>query len=88
MKNVKDERFVNRSLIYDGTNYDYYKTHMIAFLKFMDNKIWKPNINGWTSPKITTEDNTESVKVKRSWRTAEDEVALRNYRLLMPYIME
>lgn len=38
MGNAKEGGSVNRPLVLDGPNYDYWKARMIVFLKSMDNK--------------------------------------------------
>jgi len=37
----KERGFVNRPNLLDGTNYDYCKSRMSAFLKSTDNRTWK-----------------------------------------------
>jgi len=39
--------FVNRPPMLDGSNYDYWKSRMSAFLKSIDNKTWKAVLKGW-----------------------------------------
>lgn len=51
--NTKDGGSVNRPLVLDGTIYDYWKGNMVAFLKSMDNIIWKAMIKGYKHPAIT-----------------------------------
>lgn len=80
MDNAKYEGFMNRSLILDGTHYDYWKARLVSFLKSMNCKTWKSIIKGWTPLKITTKDNTGNVKPQKDWTTIEDEEALWNYR--------
>jgi len=36
----------------DGSNYDYWKVRMVAFLKSIDNKIWKVVLKGWDHPLV------------------------------------
>jgi hypothetical protein len=62
MNNTKNRGSINSPPVLDGTNYDYWKEKMIAFLKFIDNKICKAVIKGWTDPMITAEDGTTSLK--------------------------
>lgn len=62
MENVKEGVFVNQPPILDGMNYDYWKAPMVSFLKFMDTRTYKANINGWTPQKVTNENNTEIFK--------------------------
>jgi len=37
---------VNRPPTLDGSNYDYWKVRMIAFLKSIDNKTWNVVLKG------------------------------------------
>ena len=37
--------------LFDGTNYAYWKVHMRAFLKSLDEKVWLAVKIGWTKPK-------------------------------------
>lgn len=41
----------------------------------MDNKTWKVIIKGWIPPKVTTEDDTKSMKRENDWLKEEDEEA-------------
>lgn len=59
MDNNNERAFVNRPLILDGTNYDYWKACKVPFLKSMDRKTWKVVIKGWTHPMITAQDGTQ-----------------------------
>jgi len=43
----KEGGFVNRPPLLDGSNYDYWKSRMIAFLKSIDSKTWKAVLRGW-----------------------------------------
>jgi hypothetical protein len=55
MDNMKDGGSANRPSVLVGSNYDYWKARMIAFLKSMDNKSWKAVVKGWTHPIISYE---------------------------------
>lgn len=55
---------------------------MVAFIKSMDSKTCKEVINGWTPPKVTTEDGTETLKPEKDWSKEEDEEAHDNSRAL------
>lgn len=80
MVNTKEGWSSNRPLILDGTNYNYRKAHMVAFLKSMNNNTWKEVINGWTLPTVITKNNFVCVKLEKYGTHAEDEVALINSR--------
>ena len=42
----KEGGSINRQPILDGTNYDYWKPRMVAFLKYIDRKTWKTIVKG------------------------------------------
>ncbi|MCI24455.1 gag-pol polyprotein, partial [Trifolium medium] len=48
MDNMKDGGSFNKPPVLDGSNYDYWKARMVAFLKSMDSKSWKAIVKGWT----------------------------------------
>ncbi|MCI36435.1 gag-pol polyprotein, partial [Trifolium medium] len=66
----KDGGSINRPPVLDESNYDYWKTMMIAFLKSIDNRSWKAVIKGWTHPVVTAEDETTSLKPEAKWTEA------------------
>ena len=76
--------FVTRPPILDGSNYDYWKACMVAFLKSMDSKTWKSVIKGWEHPKKMDKDGkiTTELKPEEEWSKEEDELALGNSKAL------
>ena len=40
-----------KPLLFDGTNYAYWKVRMRAFLQSLDEKVWQAVGIGWTKPK-------------------------------------
>jgi hypothetical protein len=60
MDNNKDGGSINRPPVLDGSNYDYWKTRMVSFLKSMDNRAWKAIIKCWTYRVVTAEDGIAS----------------------------
>ena len=50
-------------LLFDGTNYAYWKVRMRAFLQFLDEKVWQAVEIGWTKPKEASADWDEA-KIK------------------------
>ncbi|XP_050888876.1 uncharacterized protein LOC127094045 [Lathyrus oleraceus] len=80
----KEWGFINRPLILDGSNYDYWKAKMAAFLKSMDNKTWKVVIRGWKHPVVIDEDGKATIEPKPAgdWSKEEDELALGNSKAL------
>src|ERR1044072_4927338 len=75
----------NMPPLLDGTNYDYWKARMTAFLKSIDNKTWKAIVKGWTPPvNKTTEGSSTTLDYKKEedWTNEEDEEALANSKAL------
>ncbi|GAU41074.1 hypothetical protein TSUD_284440 [Trifolium subterraneum] len=66
----------------DGTNYEYWKACMEAFLKSIDSRTWKAIVNGWEHPTVTDKDGNVSLKPEGEWTKGEDELALGNYKAL------
>ena len=50
-------------LLFDGTNYAYWKVRMRAFLQSQDEKVWQAVEIGWTKPKEAPADWDEA-KIK------------------------
>ena len=50
-------------LLFDGTNYAYWKVHMRAFLQSLDEKVWQAVEIGWTKPKEAPAD-WDDAKIK------------------------
>jgi len=65
----KEGGFVNRPPLLDGTNYDYWKSRMSAYLKSIDNKTWKVVLKGWEHPAVLHKDGhkTEILKPEEEW---------------------
>ncbi|XP_057449186.1 uncharacterized protein LOC130740550 [Lotus japonicus] len=81
----KEGGSVNRPPIMDGTNYDYWKVRMTAFLKSIDHKTWKAIVKGWNHPiKVQAEGSTSNAEEKpeEEWTKDEDEAALGNSKEL------
>ena len=51
------------SLLFDGTNYAYWKIHMRDFLQSLDEKVWQAVEIGWTKPMETPAD-WDDTKIK------------------------
>src|ERR1044072_58603 len=83
----KEGGSINRPPLLDGTNYDYWKARMTAFLRAIDKKTWKAIVKGWSPPvKTTTEESTSTTtitfKKEEDWSKEEDEEALANSKAL------
>ena len=50
-------------LLFDGTNYAYWKVRMRAFLQSLDEKVWQAVEIGWTKPKEAPTD-WDDAKIK------------------------
>ena len=59
----KEESILNRPLVLDGSNYEFWKVRMIAFLK-TDAKAWKAVVKGWDPPKVKGDDGKITDVVK------------------------
>ncbi|MCI57478.1 gag-pol polyprotein [Trifolium medium] len=60
----KDGGQINRRPLLDGSNYDYWKSRMAAFIKFIDTRSWKAVIKGWDHPKIKDADGADTDELK------------------------
>ncbi|PNX99503.1 gag-protease polyprotein, partial [Trifolium pratense] len=71
-------------LLVGVSNYDYWKSRMIAFLKSMDSKTWKAVLKGWDPPVIMDKDGKPTLELKpeEDWTKEEDELALGNSKAL------
>ena len=81
---MDNEGNVNKPPILDGTNYDYWKARMVAFMKSLDIKTWKAVVKGWEHPKVKDKDrkDTAEFKPKEDWTDDEDKLALGNSKAL------
>ena len=78
----KEGGAVSRPPLLDGTNYDYWKSRMEAFLRSVDNRTWKSVVTGWEHPTVIDKDNVVSLKPEGEWSKTEDELALGNHKAL------
>ncbi|CAJ2639582.1 unnamed protein product [Trifolium pratense] len=81
----KEGGFVTRPpLLVGASNYDYWKSRMMAFLKQIDSKTWKAILRGWTPPVKMDKDGkpTPELKSAEEWSKEEDELALANSKAL------
>ncbi|MCI58564.1 gag-pol polyprotein, partial [Trifolium medium] len=67
----KEGGSVTRTPLLDGSNYDYWKSRMMAFLKSIDSRTWKAFLNGWEHPKIKDANgaDTDVLKPEEEWTT-------------------
>jgi len=75
---------VNIPPLFNGSNYDYWKSRMSVFLKSIDSRTWKVVMKGWEHPVTLNADGnrTEVLKPEEERTTAEDELALGNSKAL------
>lgn len=73
MDNGKEGGNVNRPPIIDDTNYDYWEAWKISFIKSMDNRTRNTIIKGQAHLVVTTEDDTQSLKLEAYWLKEEYE---------------
>ncbi|GAU51065.1 hypothetical protein TSUD_411780 [Trifolium subterraneum] len=80
----KDGGYVNRPPLMDGSNYDYWKAKMMAFIKSLDSKSWKAILTAWEHPVIRDKDGktTGELKPEAEWTKEEDELAHGNSKAL------
>jgi hypothetical protein len=80
----KEAGFVNIPPLLDGSNYDYWKSRMSAFLKSIDSRTWKEVLRGWKHLVVLDKDGNKTavLKLEEDWSTAEDELALGNSKAL------
>ena len=80
----KEGGFVNRPPLLDGSNYDYWKSCMSAFLKSIDSRTWKAVLKGWEHLVALDADGNKTavLKPEEEWTAAEDELALGNSKAL------
>ena len=55
---------MNRPPLLDGSNYDYWKSRMSAFLKSIDSRTWKAVLKGWEHPVVLDADGNKTVVLK------------------------
>ena len=72
----KEEGSINKTPIMDDTNYDYWKAHVVAFLKSIDSKTWKAIVKGQNHPMDSQKEGastTLNLKKEEDWTKEEDE---------------
>ncbi|PNX89068.1 gag-protease polyprotein [Trifolium pratense] len=80
----KEGGYVSRPPLLNDSNYDYWKSHMVAFLKSIDSRTWKTVLKGCEHPRIKDANgaDTEELKPEEDLTTAEDTSALGNSKAL------
>src|SRR3954467_2806180 len=78
----KEGGFIMRPPILDGSNYDYWKPLMVAFLKSVNSKAWRAVNKGWEHPVNTEKDGKKTLKPEEEWDKDEEALALGNSKAL------
>ncbi|MCH92709.1 gag-pol polyprotein [Trifolium medium] len=80
----KEGGYVNRQPLLDDSNYGYWKSRMIDFLKSLDSRSWKAVLRGWDHPKIKDANGVDTAELKpeEEWSANEDTLALGNSKAL------
>src|ERR1043165_1114962 len=78
----KEAGFGGRPPILDGSNYEYWKPRMVAFLRSVDIKAWRAADKGWKHPTKVEKDGTTILKPEEEWGKEEEELALGNSKAL------
>src|SRR3954465_5951499 len=74
--------FIMRPPILDGSNYDYWKPLMVAFLKSVNSKAWRAVNKGWEHPVNVDKDGNKTLKPEEEWDKDEEALALGNSKAL------
>ncbi|KAK2374735.1 gag-protease polyprotein [Trifolium repens] len=78
----RNEGSINRPPVLNGSNYDYWKARMIAFIKSMDPKAWKAIVTGWNHPIVSAEDGSSILKGEGDWTPEEETESNNNSKAL------
>src|ERR1051325_3779127 len=78
----KEGRFGGRPPILDGSNYEYWKPRMVAFLRSIDIKAWRAADKGWKHLIKNEKDGTSNLKHEEEWSKEEEELALGNSKAM------
>ena len=74
---------VLRPPVLDGKNYAYWKVRVKAYIKSIDERVWRSILIGWTPPVTTNaETRVETVKLEQNWSIEEDRLANYNFKTL------
>ena len=81
---MKNSTSVSHLPMLDEKNYAYRKVRVKAYIKFIDERVWRSILIGW-SPPITTNDETKVVTLKpeQSWTIEEEHLANNDFKHLM-----
>ena len=72
---------MTRPPILDGKNYAFWKVRVKAYIKSIDERVWRSILIGWTPPVTTNaETRVETVKPEQNWSTEKDRLAHYNFK--------
>ena len=78
---LAEGQFTNRHLLFNGSNYTYWKARMKIFIQILDYDIWSIIVNGpHTLTKII--DGVELTKSKREWDEVDKKIAQLNAKAM------
>ena len=78
----KERGYNNRPPMLDGSNYDWWKVRMVAFLKSMDNRDLKVILKGWVHPVVKDKYGKKSIKLEEDQDENDDKEAIGNSKAL------
>ena len=73
---------ISRLPLLDGSNYPYWKARMNAFIKALDERVWRSMLTGWTHPTTKDDQGKVILKLEFSWSTEDDKLANYNSKAL------
>ena len=82
METFKEGGAISRPPLLDGSNYAYWKARLRAFIKAIDESVWKSVLTGWTHPIVTDAEGKTTRKDELEWTTSEDRLDNSNSKAL------
>ena len=80
---MENSTSVLRPPMLDGKNYAYWKVRVKAYIKSIDERVWRSILIRWTPPVTTNvETRVETVKPEQNWSTEKDRLANYNFKAL------
>ncbi|CAM8908205.1 unnamed protein product [Rhodiola kirilowii] len=75
---MKEGQYTSGPPLLEGLNYGYWITRLKAFLKTLDERVWKAVLVGWTPPTMTNAEGRVVPKPEGRWTKAHDKTAVGN----------
>ncbi|CAM8887243.1 unnamed protein product [Rhodiola kirilowii] len=79
---LREGQNISRPLLLDGNKYGYWRVRMKAFLKSLDNMIWRAVEKGWTHPATIGEDGKETLLAEDKWNEVKRSDAAGNSKAI------